>query len=159
MTISTRLAGVIALVLSVVLGACGGPPPPPPPTVVSLTAVATADANLDGAGVPKPVQVQVLQLKGSEKLAAADYFAVASDPKDALGDEFIASESFTLPPGGTKTWEAMLEEDANTIGLIVSYSQIDRAKWRVWQQVPLHVTTPLKAEIGASAVTLSEAAE
>jgi type VI secretion system protein VasD len=159
MKISRRLACVIAFGLSVGLGACGGPPPPPPPTIISLTAAATADANLDGAGVPKPVQVQVLQLKGSEKLASADYFAVAADPKEALGDEFIAADSFTLPPGGTKTWEATLEEDANTIGLIVSYSQIDQAKWRVWQQVPLHATTPLKAEIGASEVTLSGAAE
>ena len=161
MKISRRRLSTIALLcLSLELVACGGdPPPPPPPTVVNLTAVASGDSNQDSAGVPKPVQVQVLQLKGSENLASADYFAVAADPKDALGDEFVSAETFTLRPGETKTWQAALEEDATTIGLIVSFSQIDRAVWRVWRQVPLHATTPLKADVGAMEVKLYEAQE
>lgn len=141
------------------LGACGGgsPPPPPPPTLVSVTIKAATDVNPDASGTPKPIRVRVLKLKSAGGFAEADFFALDKDPSKVLGGDLLGMDQFVVAPGGTQVWQAKLDDDTHTIGVMAAYYDIDKTQWRAWKDVPKNATTLLTADVGAKGVALREA--
>ncbi len=154
------IAGVASLASLGLLVACGGgksPPPPPPPTLVSVSIKASTDVNPDASGAAKPIRVRVLKLKSAGSFAEADFFALDKDPAKVLGGDLLGMDEFIVAPGGTQVWQAKLDDDTHTIGVMAAYYDIDKTQWRAWKDVPKNATTLLTADVGAKGVALREA--
>jgi type VI secretion system protein VasD len=75
----------------------------PPPFFARLEAADTI--NPDKNGRPLPTVVQFVQVKDSAKLERASYQKLWSDPKALLGEDFLQTVEFIVPPGGeVKHW-------------------------------------------------------
>ena len=101
------------------------------PSTLGVTLLAEPDVNPNGGGEASPIELQLLWLAEDSKLLASDYDQLAAGPKEALGQNYIDHQEFTLLPGQYKYLPpAKLDEQTRYIGVIAHYADPDRAQWR-----------------------------
>ncbi len=145
--------------VAVLLASCAEPPPPPPPpTVVNVTATASADVNPNASGRASPVTVRFFYLVSSTTFEEADFFALFDAAEATLGADLVSNDEFNLGPGQQKTTTRELPDTARSVGVLVSYRDIQSAVWRDVIEVAPNQTTNIDAKVEALAVSLSAAA-
>jgi type VI secretion system protein VasD len=120
------------------MGCAGKPPkdePPPPAPMLKIDVAATATVNSTASVGSLPIVVRVYELRSAGAFRGADFFSLYDQEAAVLGDDLIASEEMTLAPGQQHQISKPLNSEAQYIGVIAAYRDIDRAQWR--EVVPL----------------------
>ncbi len=138
------------------LSGCGGKEPPPPP-VLELTIIGGANQNADSSGKPSPIALRLYELTGTGKFERADAFALIDRDKATLGGDSAVSEEFLIAPGETRPVTHALLPNAQFVGIIAVYRDIDRAVWRATAPVARNGVTKLVVRTDALKVTLTPA--
>ncbi len=146
-----RNLAVLAILGTVALFGCAGPPEP---TVVELTLRAALDINPSRDGRPSPVVVHVYQLQSLTTFNEADFYQLADQAAATLGSALVAHEELVLTPGETKTIVRDFKPEARFLGVLASYRDIDHAVWRASAQVPPNQKTALEARLSGVTVAL-----
>lgn len=150
----------VALVMVCSLSACAGKVKPPPEFHVALQFVASADVNPDPSGRPSPVAVSVVQLKAVDAFMNADFFTAANPTSAALQGDVASREDLTLQPGQTKELAMTAAAGVTAIGVIVSYRDIEHARWRAQAPLPIsakgkRLNVNMTVQIGAEEVSMT----
>jgi type VI secretion system protein VasD len=151
-------AGVrpLAIALSLIVVGCGKEKPPPPPTVVKLDIRAATDVNLTIDNQGAPVETRVYQLGSKSNFDGAEFFPLYKADAKTLESDLLKKEQFLLIPGGAKTLELTLPDNAKAIGIFAAYRDFPNTKWRASADIPAHQTTSLLVTLDKSGVKLVE---
>lgn len=101
----------------------------PDPTPIDVIIRADANINPGDTGQPSPVVVRVYELKGIKAFNNASFFDFDDDTK-LLGADLISSREYELLPGTERKYDSEISSEAAHIGIIVSFRDIQSAKWR-----------------------------
>lgn len=127
MSVSRRHVLIASMTsFTMLLTACGGLPKQTP-----IDIVINADANINPgeASEPSPVVVRIYELKGIKAFNNASFFDFDDDTK-LLGADLISSREYELTPGSEKKYDSKISSEAAYIGVVVSFRDIQSAKWR-----------------------------
>jgi type VI secretion system protein VasD len=121
--------GVVGIVVaaSLALAACGGAPKP---TLVSATLQAGTAVNPDLRKRPSPIVIRVYELKSAAAFDGADFVSLFERDQATLAAEMSAREEFILRPGETRMWDKTTAPDTKFIGVMASFRDIERARWK-----------------------------
>jgi type VI secretion system protein VasD len=105
----------------------------PVPYAISLTA--DAQVNPTANGRPSPIQITVYELKSGSTFESKDYSTLQANPQAALGAELLNTSQVMLRPGETKVVRHPGNVDAEVLGVVASYRDLEHSRWR--QVIPL----------------------
>jgi type VI secretion system protein VasD len=144
-----------ALLLPLVLSACGGAPAPKPPATLALTIMGGATQNPDGSGTAEPVVVRVYPLASSGKFSAADPYSMMGNATTLLGTDLAGpADQVIVAPGATVKVDQRLPDGAQALGIVVLFRSIDQAHWRVLTPLVANQTNKLTLRIDGLTATL-----
>jgi type VI secretion system protein VasD len=157
MTLATLSRRCLVLTASVLLlGACAHKPrptPPPKPPVLTITVNSAAGLNPDPhSGTPSPVVVRIYQLASASDFLSADFNALYRNEAATLGKSLIARQELTALPGKNSTEKLELAGETRALAVLVAFSDIEHAHWRVTQAADSH---PMVLTLGAKSVQLA----
>lgn len=132
------------------LAACGGEKPP---TVLSVTASGAKGMNPGPDGADRPVTLTVLQMSGSGKFNAADYYAL-QDPAAALGADLLRADQIVLSPGAPASKAITVEAGATAIGVLAGFRTPTGRNTRQLVTVPPKSTT-MTISVGAKGLSVT----
>ncbi|MBL6458656.1 type VI secretion system lipoprotein TssJ [Belnapia sp. T6] len=128
----------------------------PMPTRLALRVSASDDVNPDGAGMPKPIRVRILQLAGIAALSRASFFALDADPAKVLGTDLLASEDVLLGPGQAVTLEQEAKPGTLYLGVVGAFFAIESARWQAWAPVRPGARNAYVARLGTAAAAITK---
>lgn len=150
-------AAPVLLAGAFMLSGCGAPPPKPPATL-ALTIIGGATQNPDPSGTAEPVAVRIYPLVSAGKFKAADPYSLMGNATALLGaDEAGPSDQEIVAPGKTVHVSHRLPDNAQSLGIIVLFRQIDKAQWRVVAPLQPHAANTLTLRIDGLAAKLTPA--
>jgi type VI secretion system protein VasD len=76
------------------------------------------------------VRVRLYELKNSATFTRADYFALAERAQATLGVDLLDQDEVLVRPGQSLDIRRTLTAATRQLGLVVSYREIDQARWR-----------------------------
>lgn len=101
------------------------------PSRVDLTMLAEPDVNPNESLASTPIAFQIIELRDSSRLMAADYDELRTALKKPLGRNYIKHNDFTLIPGQFKFVESFeINKDTRFIGVIAFYATPNLAQWK-----------------------------
>ena len=151
---SACVLGVLAL------AACATPPPPPPPppppviSEIQLLVVAGPDVNPDARKRASPVLVRIYALKSAAPFEAADFFSLYEKDTATLGGELVQREEFLLRPGEEKALPLKFGPEVKSIGVMVGFRDLERARWRDVHAINIGKAAELKVKLNGSQIGL-----
>jgi type VI secretion system protein VasD len=140
--------GVLAMV------ACATPPPPPVVSEIQLSVVAGPDVNPDARKRASPVLVRIYALKSAAPFEAADFFSLFEKDTATLGGELVQREEFLLRPGEEKALPLKFGPEVKSIGVMVAYRDLERARWRDVHAIAIGKPAELKVKLNGSQIGL-----
>lgn len=138
-SLSVRFSGVTSrrvftlLACSALLSACGGSKLSAmlaAPTIAQVTISAGEQLNVDSRGRSTPVVVRYYFLKSAAGFDAADFFSLYEKDQQTLGDALVQREEVILKAGETKVLEPRDAGEAQVVGVMVAFRDIEHAVWR-----------------------------
>lgn len=149
----TRMACLVGVLA---IAACATPPPPPPPVIseIQLTVVAGPDVNPDARKRASPVLVRIYALKSAAPFEAADFFSLFEKDTATLGAELVQREEFLLRPGEEKALALKFGPEVKSIGVMVAYRDLERARWRDVHAIAIGKPAELKVRLSGSQIGL-----
>lgn len=150
---ATRIPGLFAGLIAVLLASCASPPKPIV-TAVRITIQAEADVNPDQRGRPSPVMLRLFELKALAAFESADFFALAEKAPEVLGPELTARADLPLQPNQTKSFDRTLDPQTRFIGVMAEFRDLERAQWRSVLAIPIGKTSPVTVRLKASSVSI-----
>lgn len=135
-----QVQAAVAVVLCLLLCACGGKKEEPvfEPVELELLFLAEKDMNPNLKGRPSPLAVKVFELKGTALFEESDYFSLQTDAKAVLAEEFAAVlDSFVIRPGSRKEIRKPAKAGTTALGIIAGYRTIDGATWQALHALPM----------------------
>ncbi|MDX7989789.1 type VI secretion system lipoprotein TssJ [Xenorhabdus littoralis] len=91
-----------------------------------------------GSNNSAPLKMRVILLKSSEKFMSADFFSLQENAQNVLDDKLINEDQLFVRP--SQPIHCLLEKnksEANYIGIIAEYQQLNGKKWRLSFPVPI----------------------
>ena len=148
-----RLACVVGVLA---LAACATPPPPPPPVIseIQLLVVAGPDVNPDARKRASPVLVRIYALKSAAPFEAADFFSLFEKDTATLGAELVQREEFLLRPGEERALPLKFGPEVKSIGVMVGFRDLERARWRDVHAINIGKAAELKVRLNGSQIGL-----
>jgi type VI secretion system protein VasD len=113
-------------------GCASSPPAPEPvePVTLAVSLIALPDVNPDTRGRASPIAVRVIELRSPTAFEAADFFSLYEREQPTLGADFVASESFVIPPGATQGYTRKAGAETRYVGVIAGFRDLERSIWR-----------------------------
>jgi type VI secretion system protein VasD len=121
---------------------CGHKAPPPagaPPckeSKLEITVRASERVNPDDRGRALPTVVRVYFLKGLKMVETAGFEDVWQREKEALGEDLVGSEEFTLEPGARKVTVTARNPEASQVMVVGLFRQPKGIAWRRTRRLP-----------------------
>lgn len=130
--------------------------------------IADEQVNPDLDGRPSPIQVSIFELKSAQQFDAQDFFSLQADSQHVLGGDVLHREQIVLRPGERRVIRRPGDLQANLIGVVAAYRQLDTSVWRLslplpesrstniykfWQATPSAVQ--LRLQIGKSVLSVA----
>lgn len=91
---------------------------------------ASADVNPDINGDPSPIAVTVFELSDPVSFKGAGFVNLYTNPQAVLGSTLLAQKSLVLAPGETRSVRLPVLKNANYIGYIAAYRNLDAITWQ-----------------------------
>ncbi|KMJ44196.1 hypothetical protein AB204_15685 [Xenorhabdus khoisanae] len=125
--------GIFPLMLLITLAGCSSQEKKTklPPYKIIFT-------NTSNVNNSSPLKIHLILLKSNEEFMSADFFALQDKAQDTLGDKMVNEDQFFIRPSQPK--HCLLEKnlsEANYIGIIAEYKQLNGKKWRISFPVPI----------------------
>ncbi|MES9901533.1 MAG: type VI secretion system lipoprotein TssJ [Sedimenticola sp.] len=114
------------------------------------------DVNPGFEGRPSPIVVRIYQLKSVDLFEKVDFFSIYDDEKTALSDPQLVREELDLQPGETIPYIRSWGADANYIGVVVAFRDLDNAKWRSYIALPEIGAFPFIINVDSRTVSISK---
>jgi len=101
------------------------------PSRIDLAMVAEQDVNPNEALNSTPIAFQIIELRDSSLLMAADFDQLLSNLKSSLGRNYIDHSDYTVVPGEFKFVEPFdVSADTRFIGVIAFYAYPNQSQWK-----------------------------
>jgi type VI secretion system protein VasD len=145
-----RVASILpAFFIAMVLSGCGSSP-----TRLEANVVAAEDVNKDELGRALPIVVRVYELKTTGSFKAADFFSIYDQESATLGGDLLAREELQLRPGEQHTIEREAAPEAQYLGVVGAFREIDSARWRATHPLKSGETNKVEIKLGSDAVSI-----
>ena len=118
----------------VLVAACGSTGGPPKSVAFEVKLSASEGLNPDTNGRPSPLMIAVYQLKSADNFSNLDFFSAFGG--SALSDDLVHREQVTVRPGEAKTLSLEFDGEANFVGVVGAFSDIENASWRGLLELP-----------------------
>ncbi|WP_230333042.1 type VI secretion system lipoprotein TssJ [Xenorhabdus nematophila] len=129
-SIGRLLPGIFLLTLLITVTGCSSQEKTPPPYKIIFDIAAKVN---DSA----PLKMHVILLKSGEEFMSADFFSLREKAQNVLDDKLINEDPFFIRPAQTVyCLSEKNQPDANYIGIIAEYNQLNGKKWRLLFPVP-----------------------
>ena len=149
----TRLACVLGVLA---LAACATPPPAPVVSEIQVLVVAGPDVNPDARKRASPVLVRIYALKSAAPFEVADFFSLFEKDTATLGAELVQREEFLLRPGEEKALPLKFGPEVKSIGVMVGFRDLERARWRDVHAINIGKAAELKVKLNGSQIALEQ---
>jgi len=101
------------------------------PSRVDLTMLAEPDVNPNESLAPTPIAFQIVELRDSSRIMAADFDQLLTELEDSLGRNYIDHADYTLVPGQFKFVEPFeISDETRFIGVIAFYAYPNLSQWK-----------------------------
>ncbi|MEP1214290.1 MAG: type VI secretion system lipoprotein TssJ [Marinobacter sp.] len=101
------------------------------PSRVDLTMLAEPDVNPNESLAPTPIAFQIIEMRDSSRLMAADFDQLLGELEPSLGRNYVDHSDYTLVPGQFKFIEPFeIAEDTRFIGVIAFYAYPNLSQWK-----------------------------
>lgn len=101
------------------------------PSRVDLTMLAEPDVNPNEALAPTPIAFQIVEMRDSSRIMAADFDQLLGDLEASLGRNYVEHSDYTLVPGQFKFVESFeISDDTRFIGVIAFYAYPNLSQWK-----------------------------
>ncbi len=131
-----RVRALITAAAVVAAGCAGGAGAGATPVPLRLKVTAGPRLNPDEYGNSLPTAVRVYQLKSAAKTGSADLSALLRDPKEVLGDDFLAVEEVFVEPKGSAEKVIAREKDARVVMVVAVVRRPSGDAWRLVYELP-----------------------
>jgi len=122
---------LLVIIGSLLLSACGSTNKKKDDVSVAVVELkTTASINPDIRGQASPLTVRLYELTSNNQFKKSSFFEVYDGEKDALGDEFVSRQEFTVTPEQVLRKTVVLSPDTKYLGVVAAYRDIDNAQWR-----------------------------
>ena len=88
------------------------------------------DVNPDLNERPSPVVVTIYQLSSRTIFDNQDFFSLYENAQAILGPDLLAKQELELQPEQKFTQTLKLNKNANYVGVVVAYRDVDNSRWR-----------------------------
>jgi len=131
-------AGVRLLVCTLVcvVGACAGPRASGTPAPIELVISAERQLNPDEEGHSLPTTLRIYQLKGAEKLEAAEFDQLYRNEKETLGETLLRVDEIALSPGGSLRKLLPRDPAAHALAAVAIFRRPSGTGWRAIEPLP-----------------------
>ena len=93
------------------------------------------DVNPDLNDRPSPVVVTIYELSSRTIFDNQDFFSLYENSKAILGPDLLTQQELELQPEQKITQTLKLNKNANYVGIVVAYRDVDNSRWRGVVQV------------------------
>ncbi|WP_375176276.1 type VI secretion system lipoprotein TssJ [Marinobacter mobilis] len=101
------------------------------PSRIDLTMLAEPDVNPNESLAPTPIAFQIVELRDSSRIMAADFDQLLTELEDSLGRNYIDHADYTLVPGQFKFVEPFeISDETRFIGVIAFYAYPNLSQWK-----------------------------
>jgi type VI secretion system protein VasD len=107
-----------------------------PPSPLHLRVSAGARLNPDEQGESLPTAVRVYQLRSAAKAERAELAPLLRDPKETLGDDFLAVDEVFVEPRGAAEKTIAREKDARAVVVVAVFRRPSGEAWRDVVELP-----------------------
>lgn len=118
------------MALTISIGALLGCASSPKPTEVTGSITASAKLNPSVNQRPSPLQLRIYELKSATAFGNADFMSLYQRDQAELGAELVAREEIVIAPGETRRYSKTLAPEVRFIGVVASYRDLEKARWR-----------------------------
>lgn len=151
---SKSILGRSALILLLcyaggILQGCGSKP-----TRLEANVIAADDVNKDPEGRSLPIVVRLYELKGTGGFQDADFYGLYDNEADTLGADLLGREELNLRPGQQQKIERATAADAQFLGVVGAFNQIEGARWKATHPLTSGEVNKVEIELGPNAVSI-----
>lgn len=101
------------------------------PSRIDLTMLAEQDVNPNESMAPTPIAFQIIEMRDSSRLMAADFDQLLADLEESLGENYVKHSDYTLVPGQFKFVESYeISDETRFIGVIAFYAYPNQSQWK-----------------------------
>jgi len=143
---------LLFLMIGAVGSGCGSKPAKP--TRIEANVIAARDVNQDAAGRSLPIIVRVYELKTTGSFLSADFYSLYDQEADTLGGDLLAREELNLRPGEQHLVQREASPEAQYLGVIGAFRDIDRANWRATRPLSPAEINKVEISLGANALSI-----
>ncbi len=143
-SLAPRLAALsLALTAFASLGAtCGPAAPVEPPKpcdvqIVTLNIYAADNINPNENGNPRPVRVQLYQLKNEVRMENATYDQILNNAKETLEDDVLKVDELSIFPNDLVEVKFERIKEASTLAGVALFHGPKGSSWKTFYQFPL----------------------
>lgn len=140
---------LLACFVVITLTGCGTSP-----TRLEAKVAAAEDVNKDEFGRSLPIVVRLYELKSTGSFQSADFFGIYDQEAATLGGDLLAREELQLRPGEQQKIEREAAPDAQHLGVVGAFRQIDNARWRATHALKPGETNKVEIMLGPNAVSI-----
>ena len=98
--------------------------------------ISSSDINPDVEKVPSPVVLRVFQLNKLDNFIAMSHADMNLTELEELKTQFLAIDEFFIDPAVVQPAPFNLLETTQYLGVVVSFRDIEKSKWRTWVKIP-----------------------
>lgn len=103
---------------------------------VQVRLEASERINPNEHGIALPTSIRVYRLRQIARLEESDFAAVWETPKEALSEDLLGVQDFTLFPSGIEQAQVSLEPDARFLVGVAIFRQPTGTQWRAILPLP-----------------------
>ena len=98
--------------------------------------ISSSDINPDAEKAPSPVVLRIFQLDKLDNFIAMDHADLNLTELEELKTQYLAIDEFFIDPAIVKPAPFNLLETTQYLGVVVSFRNIEKSKWRTWIKIP-----------------------
>jgi len=98
--------------------------------------ISSSDINPDVEKEPSPVVLRVFQLDKLDNFISMSHEDMNLTELKELKTQYLAIDEFFIDPATVKPAPFNLLESTQYLGVVVSFRDIEKSKWRTWVKIP-----------------------
>jgi type VI secretion system protein VasD len=124
------------------------------PTRLDANLIAADDVNKDTEGRSLPIVVRIYELRTSGGFHGADFYSLYDKETETLGADLLAREELNLRPGQQQRIERKTAADAQYLGVVGAFRNIDDARWKATYPLTAGEVNKVEIYLGPNTVSV-----
>lgn len=147
-----RAAVALALLLPLLVAACGGPSP----TSLSVDVTASGQLNPNADNQPSPTVVRLYDLKSADTFSNATFNDLFYKDAATLGGDMLGRKEIEMLPGQTMHFKRDAELGTKYVGVIAGFRSLQGLSWRASMPVEAGEGNPIIVTLGPNVITIAK---